>query len=225
MGLREGTMRRFFVYFGAVLMFSAAATQTGASAKTRTCQPVSPVAEQCIVGVDTTLIANKTAYQATAVWCWAASIQMVFARYNHIVSQQDVVRHALGAVVVTTASDMNIDQALSGTYSDTNGNNFDVSYTDIPTYGSLATVVGALENDDPLLVLTSHHVMMLSALTWVDGTGPGGVVGSTTGAIVRDPWPQPQTYQGWNMGPGRRVMTLPEFMDIRRTLQVTVTDD
>ncbi len=215
--------------FGVRVIIAVAVVQSllafgmpSASAKTRTCVFLSPVVQHCIVGVDTTLIDNKVAFQQTQVWCWAASISMIYNVYNHPVKQDEIVSRIFGAAIPTTASDQVINQAMSGSYTDDSGGSFSASFTDFNTHIGLFNIVSALEDDNPLLITTSHHAMVLSAIEWNQSVGPMGPVGQTTAAIVRDPWPSPLTYRGWQMGPGRRVMSLSEFLDIRRIVEISV---
>ena len=119
-----------------------------------------------------------------------------------------------------TATDAEIDRALSGVYVDIRGNRFVVRHLMRMLAGSLEPAIRALENNQPLIVLTSHHAMMLTRLTWLARSTPDGIRRTLRRAIVRDPWPYPAAVQRWKIGPGKRFMNTQEFHDIRRVIFV-----
>jgi hypothetical protein len=186
------------------------------------CTPIAPYIEHCRSGISSVSFNKAADTQHTPVWCWAASTEMIFAYKDHRVDQADIVKQVFGEVIPSTASDADIDTMLTGTYTDDSGDEFTVSYDEINPYNGLYDIVDALDNDDPLLITTSHHAMVLTGIEYNRNVITG--VGVTTLAIVRDPWPYQMVWQGFNFTPGRRAMTPQEFADIRHIYHLSFDD-
>ncbi len=191
-------------------------------AQAANCAPVAPYVERCSSGVSSVGFNKAADTQHTLVWCWAASAEMIFAYKDHKVDQADIVKQVFGAAVPSTASDSDIDTMLTGTYTDESGDDFTVSYDEINRFTGLYDIVDALDNDDPLLITTSHHAMVLTGIEYDRNVVTG--LGVTVLAIVRDPWPYQMVWQGFNFAPGRRPMTPAEFADIRHIYRLSFDD-
>jgi ABC-type bacteriocin/lantibiotic exporter with double-glycine peptidase domain len=136
--------------------------------------------QQCRAGIDSNVALAIARRQQNSQWCWAACIQMIFAYYGHDVSQKQIVQETWGGVVNMPASDQQILMDLNRTWS---------SGADI--FSTTASPVDAasasweLSNNAPLIICTSGHAMVLTALDYLrDANGNGNVIN----AIVRDPW-------------------------------------
>jgi len=129
--------------------------------------------------------------QKCPLWCWAASVSMVFASNDHPTDQMKIVQRSLGgAMACTTAMPTTIGQDLSQHWVDDNGDDFDSTVTaaydvwnGIYTLSN-AFIVNELSNDRPLLYCNSHHAMLLVAVDFIaTPMGPNIIA-----AGVVDPW-------------------------------------
>jgi hypothetical protein len=183
----------------------------------QSCQDVAPNRQECEVGIPSVAADTIASVQESNVWCWAASAQMIFAYYGLHISQGRIVATVFGRAVPTTASNADMDRLLTSRYVDDAGDLWQVSYRTLPP--TLAAVIPELREGNPLLITTSRHAMVLTALDYA--VSPEGEF--TTAAIVRDPWPQPETFRGSTMGPDKRILSAAEYNDIRITSRIYVT--
>jgi hypothetical protein len=153
----------------------------------------------CYVGIDSSLAHVAAAAgggQHLSQWCWAACIEMVFRYYGLDVPQARIVRETWGGIVNLPAYPAHILANLNRPWIDASGRRFRVSgdaYSANPI-----TAAQDLAQDMPLIIGTTGHAMVLTALSYtVDRSGNGSV----TEAIVRDPWP----------GQGRRILSAREW--------------
>jgi hypothetical protein len=130
--------------------------------------------------------------QNCPLWCWAASISMIFASNGHQVLQEDIVQRTFGAAVcMSSGNPISIARSLSQTWVDTNENEFDSALSaaydasnGVDTLDN-AFIVEQLSDDKPLLYCNSHHAMVLVSVDYIETPyGPKIVA-----AGVLDPWP------------------------------------
>jgi hypothetical protein len=131
------------------------------------------------------------AAQETPVWCWAASLEMLFAYYGHPVSQSTIVTRYFGAAVPVTGNPWVLSDALNNTWVDQNNRQFRVSsrITD-RYYGTRSEVnntdiIAALKSETPVFYADTTHAMILVQADYYPVYGVPYIVGG--GAI--DPWP------------------------------------
>lgn len=191
-------------------------------ARAANCGLIAPSIQHCVSGISSFNLNAVADTQHTLVWCWAASAEMIFGYKGHRIDQADIVATVFGAAIPTTASPAAMRRMLSARYTDRDGNDFRVSYVPINATNGLYDIVAALDNDDPLLVVTSHHAMVLTGVEFNRNTANG--FAQTTLAIVRDPWPDRFVWNRWTFTPGRRAMTAAEFYDIQGIARVIVRD-
>lgn len=130
--------------------------------------------------------------QQCPLWCWAASVAMIFASNGHPVNQQTIVGATFGSLAcVASGPTLNIGNALSRAWVDVNGQSFTSTVTaayDIQNGISNLTngfIINELTNDYPLLYCNQHHAMVLVAMDyWDTPYGPNPQAGG-----VLDPWP------------------------------------
>lgn len=116
-------------------------------------------------------------------WCWAACIEMVFRYDRHPVSKARIVREAWGQIADMPDRPAQILAGLNRPWQDDKGVAFSVSSADAVTPDA---AMQGLAQGSPLIVGTRGHVMVLTALTYLQ-TGDGPVAVQT--ATVQDPWP------------------------------------
>lgn len=151
--------------------------------------------QQCVAGIDSSLL-HVSAVQRANQWCWAASIESVFKYYGYNISQEDIVYQTWGRIQNMPGRPYDILSALNKTYRDEDGYVFSVRASTINA--NPATASQDLSNDNPLIIGTLGHAMVLTAVTYErDRYGNGNV----TSAIVRDPWP----------GRSKRTLTAQEW--------------
>jgi Papain-like cysteine protease AvrRpt2 len=162
----------------------------------------------CAAGIPSAAL-DVTAYdrQQASEWCWAASISGVFAYYGHPISQQEIVSQAYGAIVNFPGTPQAIMASLNRSWTDENGNTF----TSIATaYTNKFTAAQDLANDEPLIVASLGHAMILTAVTYTRYPNGNGFIQS---AKVRDPWPY---------NAQRRPLSQPELANVSMLIRVRV---
>jgi hypothetical protein len=147
--------------------------------------------------------------QKASEWCWAACISMIFAFYDHPVSQERIVSQAYGAIVNwPSGSGSNIARQLNRTWKDDNGDPFRSVLT--AAYDAQAYVhaldnnmmIAELDNDHPIVIGAGGHAMVLAMMQYAHT--PLGLNVGRCG--VFDPWP----------GRGARDLTPPEMAPVER---------
>ena len=130
--------------------------------------------------------------QQCPLWCWAASISMIFKTYGYDVPQQKIVQETFGSVVcVASGNPVTIARDLSRDWTDSGGNSFTSQVTAAyDAWNGINTldnrfIVSQLANDKPLLYCNTHHAMVLVAVDFFDTPGEPNVVA----AGVLDPFP------------------------------------
>lgn len=153
------------------------------------CKPVPnpyyPGLQRCSVTVDVDEIeANPPVPQKMPLWCWAASLAMIYTAEGHPISQESIVIQNFGKLEdAPGGSFTQFEARLNRKYKDDNGQIFTSVATRILTP---AGAKDALENDLPILYTTSHHATVQLDLTYE--VAPGGPVVFRGGAIW-DPAP------------------------------------
>ena len=199
--------------------FLIVASMTPARAQAaQSCWQINQFQTQCEVGLPSDFADAIASTQETQFWCWAASAQMIFRYYGLELSQAKIVSTVFGEKLPLAASPADMQKLLTSQYEDAQGDHWQVTYRALPP--TLEAVVPELSSENPLLISTRHHAMVLTGLDYV--LTPANGVGFTTTAIVRDPFPLAITFRGWAFGPGKRVLTLDEFQDIVVTSRVYV---
>ena len=195
--------RRDFLKYAASVSFFSIFT-TNAMARLNCGSVVPPGVKNCMAGIDSAVAIKIARIQQENQWCWAACIEMIFAYNGFEISQSAIVESTWGNIVNMPASDQQIMRDLNRPWTDHHGKRFRTS----------ATVVGAaaaareLANNMPLIICTTGHAMVLTALNYV--TNPFTTNGEVKEAIVRDPW---ETN-------GRRSLTAHEWFNTNLLLAV-----
>jgi len=147
--------------------------------------------------------------QAMDQWCWAASISMVFRIAGFIVPQERVVLETYGAIEnVPAINGTMVARNLNRSWVDDRGRSFNVQLLavfDADNNSSNISNNFMIENliaNHPLVIGTTNHAMVLTAVNWIElPNGP-----FVTKVDVVDPWP--------SRGP--RALSAAEFTPVFR---------
>jgi hypothetical protein len=130
--------------------------------------------------------------QDCPLWCWAASVAMIFASSGHPLPNQTVIiRKTFGDLVCRTGAPSDISNLLSGEWVDAREQKFKsnvVANYDIFS-GKFAMdnsiIVNELSQDRPLLYCNKHHAMVVVSADYFDtAMGP-----NLQQVLVMDPYP------------------------------------
>lgn len=177
--------RRDFLHLGAKsLVTCTVALSASRALADGACTWVSPYIERCDVGIPFTAATQKAKQQHMSEWCWAASISMAFAYHGYDVPQERIVSEAWGGIVNIPGSPEAILSSVNRPWQADDGRSF-IAIGD-PYTVNIQTVVQDLQNNDPVLIGTMGHMMVLTHVGWVQNVaGQWQIVDAT----VRDPWP------------------------------------
>ncbi|MES3020678.1 MAG: papain-like cysteine protease family protein [Pseudomonadota bacterium] len=166
-----------------LLSSAALAASWSAPALARTaCSPYYPNGmQQCESGIDSAMAYISP--QGNSQWCWAACIQMIFRYYGYNVPQHRIVAETWGGIVNMPAQPRQILANLNREWRDDNGRRFGAS-ADMSTANPI-TAAQDLAQNQPLVIGTMGHAMVLTSLVYARAPNGGGEVVSAT---VRDPW-------------------------------------
>ncbi len=157
----------------------------------QTCGPAGDVSS-CYAGLTQANVRRMVTVQERPLWCWAASISMIFAHYGYKVAQSEIVKDSYGvADDLPAASGEAITRSLSSAWttkeekafqasalaSDRQANRFDVTNE---------MVLSELAEGRPLLIGAQGHAIVLVGLRF-QRSARGGV--RIVGGTVIDPAP------------------------------------
>lgn len=171
------------------------------------CGPIQPTdVRYCSAGIDSTVATRIAKVQKNTQWCWAASIEMLFEYYGFIVPQEQIVGETWGHIVNMPATDLQIMKGLNRSWQDKSGKIFRSSSSKV----SIGSAAQNLARNTPLIICTTGHAMVLTALEYFTDKFEHGDVKN---AIVMDPW---ETN-------GRRSLTAPEWYSTNLLAKVVCT--
>ncbi len=136
--------------------------------------------------------------QQCPLWCWAASITMIFANLGHIINQKQIVERVFGSLVCEPAeTGRTMAYALSDKWTDVLGLSFQSRV--VAAYDQMAGVnrisntfiVDELRNNRALLYANRNHAMVMTAVEFTETpTGP-----SVYRVGVLDPYPTNKSFR------------------------------
>jgi hypothetical protein len=149
---------------------------------------------QCNVGIDLERLNHVYATQKMDLWCWAASISMIFAYYGYDVPQEQIVTEAYGGIINERGRSMtHMAQLMHRDWRDQQGRWFRsrvvAAYDAQVGHVSLDNryIVNELREGRPLLFGNMSHAMVLTAVTQWTSPATGEVILQNMGFM--DPWP------------------------------------
>ncbi|MEM6475549.1 MAG: papain-like cysteine protease family protein [Pseudomonadota bacterium] len=172
--------------------------------------------QQCEAGIPSLRIIP--ALQRCPQWCWAACIQMIFAKHRHRVSQEDIVAGLFGDLRCSPANGPQIARAVnSRRWRDSRGRRFypkafplaDFDFG-VNNFSAAAQAARYLADGYPLINGAVGHATVMTSMTYLRAPNGQGEVQSI---IVRDPWPG---------AGGRRMLTAREAYGTRLLLAIEV---
>jgi hypothetical protein len=167
--------------------------------------------EECLAALRPPYSVYET--QSDSMWCWAASLAMVFKHYGYVVSQERIVNEALGAVWNVGVTGIQISQQLSRDWVDDNGSHFSSYFDGVYDLdaGVMALtdqmIIDALSMERPLILGTRSHAMVLVAVKYV----PSAYGPEIIQAGLLDPWPG----KGWRMSQPSEIRPMHRGGDLR----------
>lgn len=119
------------------------------------------------------------------MWCWAASISMIFASKGYVVAQERIVAQAYGAPVNLPAYGVTMAQALNRGWIDDSGRSFRSVLTGVFDYHAgvvsltNAGIVASIQSGTPVIIGTGSHARVLIAVDYQTVPGGPNIVGGT----------------------------------------------
>ena len=136
--------------------------------------------------------------QECPLWCWAASICMIFANLGHVIDQKQIVERVFGDLVCEPAeTGRTMAYALSDTWTDVLGLSFQSRV--VAAYDQMADVnritnsfiVDELKSNRALLYANRDHAMVVTAVEYVET--PKGPNVYRVGVL--DPYPTNKSFR------------------------------
>lgn len=203
--------RRHFLTMGAKsLIAGSIGLSTSRALADGGCTLVSPYVQRCDVGIPFSAATQKAKQQHMSEWCWAASISMAFAYHGYDVSQERIVSEAWGGIVNMPGSPQAILSSVNRPWKADDGRKFVA--TGDPYSVNIQSVVQDLQANDPVLIGTMGHMMVLTHIAWLqNAAGQWQIVEAT----VRDPWP---------LNPSRRSLSAMEWANTNIAVRLRAED-
>ncbi len=230
-------MRRWvmlFAVFAGVCAAVLSAHGRPADAGTLPCKEVYGVGGGYVCGVQVETRPMDLAFQRaqTQTGCWASSMAMMIAFYGGDISQADILKALFGPSVPDTLTQAQIATYLNHTYANADHSVTDTTGTALfsapigGSRGALKSLVALLNDETPLLVISSHNAMILTTIYYHADIFSRPL--SFYAAVVRDPFQQSSTPPPPSRGisldgrAGERFLTVADYNDIQSVYQVNV---
>ena len=135
-----------------------------------------------IYGLRSDLVEPSACMEVKAGWSWAACTKMVMQRYGYVVDQPAIVATVSETSAGRAGQVPDILKHMNHTWIDRNGRYFKARGTVFKV--GLAEAVRALAADQPLIIGTHEHAVVLTSITVANNAdGTRAIVAAT----VRDP--------------------------------------
>jgi uncharacterized protein (TIGR03437 family) len=131
--------------------------------------------------------------QQTPVWCWAASLSMLFGYHGHPLQQSTIVQRYYVLPIPVTGSPLLLKDALNTSWKDDFGKSFQATSTVTDLYSlsavqvTNADVINALIAEKPVYYGDETHAMILVQADYIESL-PGFQPTVLAGWVI-DPWP------------------------------------
>lgn len=183
------------------------------------CMPT-PMGPACEVGIAINRLPTVYAIQRMSQWCWAASLEMIFAYYGYRVSQEQIVFATFGRLENLPAfTGAVISRNLNRVWDDANGRRCRSEIRGLYDFNagvaalSNQDIISALGQERPLLLGNTSHAVVLTAVAYQPtGFGPRvfniGVLDPLPGQGLRGAQ-SPAELVPMHQGGGLRYLALP----------------
>ncbi len=112
----------------------------------------------------TMIVATPPESQKMSVWCWAASLSLIFTYEGHPISQEQIIIQNFDSLANAPSGDfLNFEDRLNGEYIDANGKKF--TSNAIQVY-SVADATHSLIQGFPILFKGIHHAFVQISVTY-----------------------------------------------------------
>ncbi len=121
--------------------------------------------EECVARINSTMvIASPPEIQKMSVWCWAASLSLIFTAEGHPISQEQIISQNFDSLGNTPSGDfLNFVDRLNREYTDANGKKFISSSMQI---FSTEDAARSLSEGFPILYASTHHAIVQTSMTY-----------------------------------------------------------
>lgn len=112
----------------------------------------------------TMLVASPPELQKTSVWCWAASLSLIFTCEGHPISQEQIIIQNFDSLKNAPSGDfLNFEDRLNREYFDANGKKFTVDAIQV---FSTASATQSLILGFPILFEGIHHAFVQTSIIY-----------------------------------------------------------
>jgi Papain-like cysteine protease AvrRpt2 len=112
----------------------------------------------------TMVVASPPELQKMSVWCWAASLSLIFTYEGHPISQEQIIIQNFDSLANAPAGDfLNFEERLNGEYIDANGKKFTSTAIQIFSSGDATR---SLINGFPIIFSGIHHAFVQTSVTF-----------------------------------------------------------
>ncbi len=121
--------------------------------------------EECVARVNSTMvIASPPESRQTSVWCWAASLSLIFTAEGHPISQEQIISQNFDDPGNIPSGDfLDFTERLNREYIDANGKKFTSSSMQI---FSAEDAARSLSEGFPILFTSKHHAVVQTSMTY-----------------------------------------------------------
>ncbi len=122
--------------------------------------------EECVTRINSTMvIASPPETQKMSVWCWAASLSLIYTAEGHPISQEQIISQNFDSPGNIPSGDfLNFVDRLNRDYLDANGKKFTSSSMQI---FSTEDAARSLSEGFPILFASSHHAIVQTSMTYL----------------------------------------------------------
>jgi hypothetical protein len=174
--------------------------------------------QSCDAKIKTGAFSRVSATQKTLLWCWAATLEMIFRWKGKNIRQEDIVIQTFGSAQVAAANPIVLINAVNRTYRDRSGASFSVSARIWgPDFGVAqidnGTLISSLSAERPLVVCNTSHMMALVGINYLRF---GGAI-QVRQAWVADPMISgsvTDSMGAMKLAPGFRYLFPPEMIPV-----------
>jgi len=206
--------RRVFLSTVPVIAHRVASAATGTE---KVCSPYG-AGLNCDARIPTSQFSMVRATQQTLVWCWAATLEMIFRWHRRPISQVNIVTQTFGAPLNVPANPIVLINSVNRSYVDDGGRPFRVrARVWGPDYGANqidnSTIIGSLTDNRPLVVCNMSHMMVLIGFQYLQQ----GAFIQPVNAWVADPFlvgSLPPAPGQSPLPPGFRYLLTPEMVPV-----------